>query len=830
MLAIFLTLVTVLVHYQKSEEKHNLLNIGQSVSYSVQQHINITEGILTSLAYNYDIDHNIGKHKFNMLAAKYMEEDPDILFIQHKDKDTVTDMVYPETYGYTIGASLWGRPEVEEAVNKAIQNRITTANDPFILKGTKGLLGLVIRAPLYQDNQFNGFFVVVFDLKSYIAKVMEEVIPSSYRIGIYDKKGGLIWANSEGRGRDFYTGKIPIMDNYWIMRLSKAESHINTNEIMIILISFFILLLMGILIYMQAGLLKKEKNIQNLTNLHKEQKRLKESYALALDSANDALWEWNLATDEIITSDKWIEITGNALVGHGLSAILQQESIHREDYQPVLKAFEMCLEGTLQEFHREYRIKKNDESYTWVQNRGKVYFDRAGIPSKIAGAVSNIEERKQRESQMEFMAYYDVLTGLPNKVNFMITLEDSLRTMDVTCDRYSILMIDLDNFKIHNDLLGLDFCDQLLQQVSSRLYEVLGQENVLARFGGDEFLILVRNYKDIKEVERLCRCIIHIFDLPFVLMQKSVYVSVSIGMVYCFEAGQTANDVLRNADTALNKAKESGKNQYCIYDAQMHDEIIRKSNVEACIREALAKDAFIIYYQPQQDLSDNEIRGVEALARLYSDELGMISPLEFIAVAEYTGLINPLGSWILKNACVQGKDWIDRGYSIGKLSVNISVNQLHNENFYDYVKQVLEETHFPVNQLELEITESVLLEFSDNNLKVLKKLKALGISIALDDFGTGYSSFNYLTVLPIDILKIDKSFLGKALQRQTEKRVIRSIIELAHELDLKVVCEGVETAEQKQFLEEMGCDYIQGYYFSKPCDGESVENRFKRKG
>jgi len=310
-------------------------------------------------------------------------------------------------------------------------------------------------------------------------------------------------------------------------------------------------------------------------------------------------------------------------------------------------------------------------------------------------------------------------------------------------------------------------------------------------------------------------------------MEKSVYLSVSIGVVHGLEAGQTANDVLRNADTALNKAKESGKNQYCIYDTQMHDEIIRKSNVEACIREALEKDNLLIYYQLQQDLLTDEIRGVEALARLYSEELGMILPFEFIEVAEYTGLIIPLGGWILKNACKQGKAWIDSGYKIGRLSVNISVHQLRSENFYDQVKDVLNETQFPVNQLELEITESVLLELSQYNIEVLKKLRSLGVSIALDDFGTGYSSLNYLTVLPIDILKIDKSFLRRALESETEHQVIKSIIELAHELNLKVVCEGVESAEQRKILKEMGCDYIQGYYFAKPGDAKSIEKCFR---
>ncbi|WP_312441230.1 bifunctional diguanylate cyclase/phosphodiesterase [Lacrimispora sp.] len=827
MLIIFMTIVFVLLRSQQSENNYLLSSIGQSVSYSVQQHIAITEGVLTSLAYNYEIDDKIDKYKFDILAAKYMEENQDILYIQHKDKDTVTDMVYPGAYDYTLGASLRGRPEVEEALDKAIKNRAITINDPFILKNTKDLMGLVIRYPLYKDDQFNGFFVVVFNFNTYMGKVIREAVPDSYHISIYNEKGGLIWGDSPWMDRDSYIVQIPVMDTYWTMKLSKEGNSINANGAVIGFISVLILILMGVLIYVQMGLFKKDENIQHLASLHKELERLKESYTLALDSANDALWEWNLMTDEIITSDKWIDITGNAPKGHGLRGILQEETIHQEDYQAVLAAFDSCLMGETREFHREYRIKNKDGSYTWVLNKGKVYFDGEGLPGKIAGAVSNIDDRKQKESKMEYMAFYDTLTGLPNKVRFMSTLEDTLRNIGETLCRYSILMIDLDNFKIHNDLLGLDFCDQLLKQVGDRLSQILGQENMVARFGGDEFLILIRDHEDIGEVERICQNILSIFGAPFVLMDKSVYLSVSIGVVHGLEAGQTANNVLRNADTALNKAKESGKNQYCIYDAQMHDEIIRKSNVEVCIREALANDDLLIYYQLQQDLLRDEIRGVEALARLYSKELGMILPLEFIEVAEYTGLIIPLGSWILKNACKQGKAWIDSGYKFGKLSVNISVHQLRNENFYDQVKRVLDETRFPVNQLELEITESVLLEFSQNNIEILKKLRSLGVSIALDDFGTGYSSLNYLTVLPIDILKIDKSFLGRALESETEQQVIKSITELAHGLNLKVVCEGVETIEQRQILKEMGCDYIQGYYFAKPGDAKSIEKWFR---
>ncbi len=827
MLVVLITLISFFMFYQHSENNHQLTNIGQTVAYSMQQHILRTEGVLTSLAYNYEIDSDIDIERFKILAERYISEVPDILLIQHKNKETVTDMVFPPEYDNTMGLSLKDRDEVEEAVNKSIQNRIITANDPYILKNADNTLGLVIRCPLYKGDEFDGFFVVVFDLNSCIDRLVSEALPSSCRLSLYDSKGRMFWSNSDTQLKNPYVTQIPVMDSFWTMQLSKMETHMKVSEILMVIISVLFLLVTGFLAYVQVDLFKKNKNIKSLMKLRNELERVKESYTLALDSANDALWEWDLITDEVITSDKWVDITGNEPVGSGFKSIFNENAIHPDDYQRILNIFERCLDGTTDEFYGEYRIKDEFGNYTWVQNKGKVYFDDEDIPDKVAGAVSNIEERKQKESKIEYLAFYDILTGLPNKIQFLNILEKTLKYIEKSSNLYSILMLDLDNFKVHNDLFGLEFCDHLLEHIGVRLSETVGQENMVARFGGDEFLILIADENGISGVEDICEGIMDIFASPFVIMKKSVYLTASIGVVYKLESSQSANEIIRNADTALNKAKERGKNQYCFYDSLMHEEILRKSKVEACIREALMNDSFIIHYQPQQDLLSGKIRGIEALARLESEELGMIPPIEFIAIAEYTGLIIPLGNWMLKNACVQGKAWIDRGFRIGKLSVNISINQLRDVNFCNILKEILLDTEFPVNQLELEITESVLWNSSKDNIEILKKLKQFGISIALDDFGTGYSSLNYLTILPIDILKIDKSFVDKAIKRETEHRVIGSIIELAHNLHMKVVSEGVETAGQKLVLEEMKCDYIQGYYFARPGDAKSVEKWFE---
>jgi diguanylate cyclase (GGDEF)-like protein/PAS domain S-box-containing protein len=810
------------VRYDSGQLQNQVNNMGQTLAFTIQEDVNISEGVLASLAYNYEVDPDLSEEKFATLAKHYINLNPDIIYIQHKNKETVTDMVYPDTYDYTIGATLKGRPEVEEAVSKAIKNKVVTANAPFVLRDTDGLLGLVIRYPLYQEETFNGFFVVVMSVNNFINGIIDTDMTSEYNISFFDDKGNLFWGYDGPQKGHVYQNSIAILDNSWTINVAMKDNVKATTIGFVMASSVLYLLIVGLLVLMQIRLFKKDQNIQNLANLKKELEKVKESYSLALDSANDALWEWNIETGEIFTSDKWVDITGNEMEGQGLEAILQKESVHPDDYEHAVSAFEACLSGEQLTIDNTYRIMDPLGIYSWVQIRGKVYINGLGEPYIIAGSITNINERKQRESRMEYMAYFDSLTGLANKERFMDLLESELEKSGFTQKRCSILMLDLDNFKRYNDTLGLEFCDQLLKHIGEIISSIVGNDNLTARFGGDEFLILLRHTDTLIKVETVCKKLIDVFKIPFVLDFKTIHITASIGAVCCLRQNKSVSEYMRNADMALNKAKESGRNQYCFFDDDMHAEILRNAKIESCIREAIKRDTLMIHYQLQQNLSDEKIRGIEALARLSDDTLGVISPLEFIQIAEYTGLIIPLGNWILKNACMQGKAWLDAGYQIGKLSVNISAHQLFKAGLYDDVRDILTQTGFPVERLELEITESVLFNASIDSLDILKSLKSLGLKIALDDFGTGYSSLNYLTVMPIDTLKIDKSFVDKAYESERETQVIKSIIELAHNLNLHVVAEGVETLNQKEMLKQMDCNSIQGYYFARPLSAADV--------
>lgn len=826
-LFVFLSAIYFFVKHDSEQLQNEVDNVGQTLAYNIQEDVNIKEGILASFAYNYEIDPNIDESKFRTLAEHYLKVNSDIIYMQRKDKQTTTIMVYPDTFNYTLGTTLIGRPEVEEAVLKAIKEKRITANSPFVLKDTNGLLGLVIRYPLYYEEEFNGFFVVVMSIDKFLNDIIDTETTKDYKISLHDDKGNLFWGEEEQQKGHVYTKDISILDNIWTIHVTMNKNITASTIPFVTGASILFFLVTGLLVLTQIRMFKKDQNIQNLTSLKKELEKVKNSYSLALDSANDALWEWNIITGEIFTSDKWVDINGNENDGQGIDVILKKEYIHPEDYDKALLAIEACLSGKKLTFDSVYRILNPFGNYSWVQNRGKVYLDNKGKAAIMAGSITNIDERKQKETEMEYMAYYDSLTELANKELFMKLLKTELEQSDYEHNKCSILMLDLDNFKRYNDTLGFEYCDQLLKEIGKTISAIVSKDHLTARFGGDEFLILLRDNKSKNEVEAICKKIIDIFKMPFKLNYKTVYITVSIGVVCCLEKNNSVNEYMRIVDMALNKAKENGKNQYCFFDDEMHAELLRNSKIETCIRQAIENDKMLIHYQLQQSLKDEKITGIEALARLIDDVLGEISPLEFIQIAENTGLIVSLGKWILKNACIQGKIWLDAGYQFGRLSVNISSHQLSGDEFYEEVKSILSSTQFPAEFLELEITESVLFNTSYDSLKMLWDLKSLGLKIALDDFGTGYSSLNYLTVMPIDTLKIDKTFVDKAYENIRETQVIKSIIELAHNLNLQVVAEGVETLMQKEMLKKLDCNSIQGYYFARPMSAADITKLLK---
>ncbi len=437
-----------------------------------------------------------------------------------------------------------------------------------------------------------------------------------------------------------------------------------------------------------------------------------------------------------------------------------------------------------------------------------------------------ILQRHQLEKRLRHEALHDSLTGLPNRNLFMQQVERCLdNVIDNPEQQFAILFIDLDRFKIINDSLGHLAGDELLIACATRLQECITEQNTLARLGGDEFTVLLEQVKDVRDAVIVAEKILQQFATSFDLGDRRLTITVSIGIVIGDCEYRQETDLLRNADTAMYRAKEQGKARYEIFTQQMYLDVMRRLELEHQLREAISNHQLVLYYQPIFSLNSLELTGFEALVRWQHPEGGMISPGEFIPLAEETGLIISLGEWVMSEACRQLKIWQDRVPQAQSLlmSINVAGEQLHAPNFLSTVDRIIAETRINPQHLKFEITESMLIGNTNQVIMVLQQIKSRQIQLSIDDFGTGYSSLSYLPQFPIDILKIDRSFVDKMNLEQQNLEIVKTIITLAQVLDLQIIAEGIETEDQHQTLKSLGVKYAQGYLFAKPLTSEQAE-------
>ncbi|MGK0499184.1 MAG: diguanylate cyclase (GGDEF)-like protein/PAS domain S-box-containing protein [Oceanicoccus sp.] len=437
-------------------------------------------------------------------------------------------------------------------------------------------------------------------------------------------------------------------------------------------------------------------------------------------------------------------------------------------------------------------------------------------------AIRDISERKEYEQKLQKLGYYDSLTGLANRTLFLQRLQRAINKSERTEEKHALLFIDLDQFKNVNDSLGHDIGDRLLLKVAQRLEKNSRKTDTVARLGGDEFAILVEDigapYTAAKIADELIRMMAVLIEVD----DYKLLVTPSIGIALYPTDGETTDELLRKADTAMYHAKSQGRNNYQFYTKQLNEKIIRRMALESALRTAIKDDEFYLYYQPKVCLKTGNIVGAEALLRWESAKFGFVSPVEFIPVAEETGLIWPIGELVLKQASLQLKNWIDRFPNFESMAVNISGIQFNHNSLVDTVTEVLQEYQIPPAHLELEITESAIIDNAEDAIKVMIQLKELGVKLSLDDFGTGYSSLSYLKRFPVDSLKIDRSFVAEIVSNPIDMKIADNIVKLAHTLGLNVVAEGVETDEQLEMINAMDCDQLQGYIFSKPIDQQEL--------
>ncbi|HEX9025988.1 MAG TPA: EAL domain-containing protein [Clostridium sp.] len=569
---------------------------------------------------------------------------------------------------------------------------------------------------------------------------------------------------------------------------------------------------------------EEELRVQYEELLHNEEaiRNSDERYRLALECANDSIWEWDLVTGEFFASDKLVDITGYKLNNNRNVINLVNNLIHPDDVARAKEDYKNHINKITDVYNSEYRIKTSEGSYVWILSRGKVLRDSEDKAIKLAGSISDISNRKISEDRIKFMAFYDSLTKLPNRTLFMNKLNDQLELVYSKGAKGAVFFIDLDNFKNINDTMGHDYGDKLLVHLAKQFENLIDENDTICRLGGDEFIILHPYVKE-SELEYYAKRFLDLFNKTLNIDNKQMFITASIGVALYPKDGTDTNTILKNADSAMYKAKELGKNRFISFDPQMYLKLERKTCIERILRSAIENNELSINYQPQYDAQKNEIFGFEALLRLNSKELGFISPLEFISIAEECGYITKISRWVINESCKQTVKWLNRGYKFKSMSINISSVDIQQSDFLESIKDILNSTGIDPNIIELEITETVLMQSLDSSINILEKLMDMGIRIALDDFGTGYSSLNYLGRIPISTLKIDKSFIDNITSSKKKESMINNIIQMAHSMDLKVVAEGVETKEQLSILKDRDCNYIQGYYFSKPLPESEIE-------
>ncbi|HMV01036.1 MAG TPA: EAL domain-containing protein, partial [Rhodocyclaceae bacterium] len=436
-----------------------------------------------------------------------------------------------------------------------------------------------------------------------------------------------------------------------------------------------------------------------------------------------------------------------------------------------------------------------------------------------------VAERRQAESKLNYLAYHDPLTGLPNRRRFVERLGESAADAAPRSQRLAVLFIDLDQFKQVNDSLGHTIGDELLVAVATRLSEHVRLIDMLARLGGDEFICLMEAVKRREEAATLAGEIIAAFERPFTIAGHELYLSASVGISLFPDDGEDVGALMRNADSAMYRAKHAGRGHYHFYTADITERIRERVRLENLLRRARENGELEVFLQQQVDADTGRLTGAEALVRWHSPELGEVPPARFIEVAEETGLIVGLGSWVLRETCRQVVAWQAEGFDLPQVSVNLSVKQLERPEFIAMLTAILEETGLEPHRLKLEITESVVMQV-DNAIVLLDRLRSLGICLAIDDFGTGYSSLSYLKLMPIQQLKIDRSFVAGIGKSRGDEAIITTVMALARSLSLEVVAEGVETSEQAAFLRNLGCRQLQGFLHGQPVDAREFEIRW----
>jgi diguanylate cyclase (GGDEF)-like protein/PAS domain S-box-containing protein len=572
-----------------------------------------------------------------------------------------------------------------------------------------------------------------------------------------------------------------------------------------------------------------ERSIRYALEQNRTLRALQESeerYALSARGANDGLWVWDLRSNDVYFSPRWKSMLGYGEEEIGHSPDEWFSRVHPDDEPLVRRALDLHLQGHTPHFESEHRIRRSDGEYLWMLSRGLAVRDESGNATRIAGSQTDVTERKLAVDRLTHDAFHDALTELPNRALFMDRLE---RVMEVRrrhpSTMFAVLFLDLDRFKIVNDSLGHVLGDQLLVAVASRLGELVRSSDTVARLGGDEFAMLIEDIDHETDAARAAQRVQEALLVPFTIGGHEIFTTVSVGIALSSTGYERAEDVLRDADIAMYRAKSRGKARHEVFDTAMHERTLKRLQFETDLRRAIERGELRVFYQPIVSMLSDKLLGFEALVRWQRGDT-LVSAEEIVPVAEETGLIVPIGEWVLREALRQVRLWSANNGALD-IHVNLSARQLLQPDVVARVREALDESGVDPNRLQLEVTESVLIDSAEAAAALLRELRDVQVGLSLDDFGTGYSSLSSLRQFPFNALKIDRSFLLDADVRRSDE-IVRTISTLARVLGMDVTVEGLETREQVDRMRVLGIERAQGFYFSPPLPAEEAGEQVAR--
>ncbi|MDD2970287.1 MAG: EAL domain-containing protein [Lachnospiraceae bacterium] len=545
-------------------------------------------------------------------------------------------------------------------------------------------------------------------------------------------------------------------------------------------------------------------------------------YQLAIEGSKDGIWEWDIVNDVYYLSDRWKEMYGSGKNKFDSGIKSLGVLMYPGDWDVTMNTLHRYLDSKQGIYESSYRVINRQGEVRWILSRGKGYWDEEGNPIRIIGSHSDMTEFFEMEEQLKRLAYHDSLTDLPNRNHIEKKIKEMIH-LDVP---FALMVMDIDDFKTINDMYGHAIGDIYINHIASLLKKNIAEKEMPARISGGQFAVLIESDKEEEICERV-RKILTLMKTPWEMKEQSYFGSCSAGVAYFPRHATEYSLLLQAAEIAMFQQKEKGKGSFSIFESVMYDNSLKMMEMRSELRQAVEQDQFMLHYQPQYDLTTGEMTGMEALIRWRHPVKGFISPMEFIPFSEKTGHITPISEWVLRTAVEQKRKWEEQGYRPAKMAVNLSGYVITDEESLKQICDLIEELQIKDGELEIEVTETAVMLQLDQAKESLEKLRNSGITIAMDDFGTGYSSLTYLHTLPFDIVKIDRDFIRNISSSEDESFLYTTVIDLAHNMNLTVVAEGVETEEQKEFLIRNNCDVGQGYYFSRPVPAEEIEKILK---